>query len=198
MVSRYVLRTLLWFQLERTDCGPTAVLQSWTADTLALHVLRVLDQLIIALRTQRFRSYFFPWCNVMLHSTSGGQHHPEEDYLSDVEILEGFITWLHEESATAAVPPEEDEMKRCLISERLETALILKWGRVLADLAPPLTTRSVGTAAGCGLRDRDSFPCEDLVVRFCDQTDSGARINLYITATAGKAAGACSWPLICI
>jgi hypothetical protein len=143
VVSRYMLRTLLWFQLEQTGCGPAAVLQSWTADTLALHVLRLLDALIISLKTQRSRSYFFPWCNVMLHSTSGGQHHPEEDYLSDVEILEGLLRCLHEESAMVVVPPEDDDVKRCLISERLETVLIQKWESVLADLAPPATTRSV-------------------------------------------------------
>lgn len=153
-----MLRTLLWFQLERTGCDSAAVLQSWTSDTLALHVLRLLDELIIALKTQRFRSYFFPWCNVMLHSTSGGQHHPEEDYLSDVEILEDFLTCLHEESAVAVVPPEDDDVKRYLISELLETSLIRKWANVLADLAPPATTRSVGAVVDYWLRDWDSIP----------------------------------------
>lgn len=119
------------------------MLLSWTSDTLAVHVLRLLDVLIVALKTQRFRSYFFPWCNVMLHSVSGGQHHPEEDYLSDGEILEGFLTCLYEDSATVVVPPDDDDVdtKRCLISERLEVAIIRKWGSVLADLAPPATTR---------------------------------------------------------
>jgi hypothetical protein len=144
VVSRYMLRTLLWFQLEDTSSDPTSVLLSWTPDTLAVHVLRVLDTLLTALKTQRFRSYFFPWCNVMLHAASGGQHHPEEEYLSDVEILESFLRCLHEESALAVLPPEDDEdvdTKRWLTAEKLEAALIRKWGCVLADLAPPATTR---------------------------------------------------------
>jgi hypothetical protein len=139
-----MLRTILWFQLEQTSTEPSAVLLSWTPDTLAVHVLRVLDILITALKTQRFRSYFFPWCNVMLHSASGGQHHPEEDYISDVEILENFLRCLQEESAMVGLPPEDDddvETKRWLTVERLEMALIRKWGGVLVDLAPPATTR---------------------------------------------------------
>ena len=144
VVSRYMLRTLLWFQLEQTSWEPIAVLLAWTPDNLAAHVLRVLDLLIAALRTQRFRSYFFPWCNVMLHSASGGQHHPEEDYLSDVEILESFLRCLHEESAIVGLLPEDDEdieTKRWLTAEKLEAALIRKWGCVLVDLAPPAATR---------------------------------------------------------
>lgn len=144
VVSRYMFRTLLWFQLEQSSSSPAAVLQSWTPDTLAVHVLRLLDLLVVALKTQRFRSYFFPWCNVMLHSASGGQHHLEEDYLSDAEILEGFLRCLHEESAMVGVPPEDDDdvdLKRYMTSQRLETALIRKWGNVVADLAPPATTR---------------------------------------------------------
>ena len=144
VVSRYMLRTLLWFQLEQTSWEPIAVLLAWTPDTLAVHVLRVLDLLITALRTQRFRSYFFPWYNVMLHSASGGQHHPEEHYLSDVEILESFLKFLHEESAVVGFPPEDDEdvdTKRWQTAEKLEAALIRKWGCVLVDLAPPAATR---------------------------------------------------------
>ncbi|XP_069700714.1 uncharacterized protein [Periplaneta americana] len=145
VVSRYMVRTMLWFQMEKDNAGPAAMLLSWTPDTLAGHVLQVLDALVVALRTQRFRSYFFPWCNVMLHSPAGGQHHPEEDYLSDADIIEGFLRCLHEESSIVVVPAEDDddiEMKRYLISERLETCLIRKWGTVLTDLAPPATTRS--------------------------------------------------------
>ncbi|KAJ4426808.1 hypothetical protein ANN_26607 [Periplaneta americana] len=144
VVSRYMVRTMLWFQMEKDNAGPAAMLLSWTPDTLAGHVLQVLDALVVALRTQRFRSYFFPWCNVMLHSPAGGQHHPEEDYLSDADIIEGFLRCLHEESSIVVVPAEDDddiEMKRYLISERLETCLIRKWGTVLTDLAPPATTR---------------------------------------------------------
>ena len=139
-----MLKTLLWFELERSSSGPAAMLLSWTPDTLAGHVLRILDTLIVSLRTQRFRSYFFPWCNIMLNSSSGGQHHPEEDYLSDVDILQGFLRSLHEESSTVIVPSEDEDdvdMKRYLISEKLETLLIRKWGTVLSDLAPPATTR---------------------------------------------------------
>jgi hypothetical protein len=143
VVSRYTIRTLLWFQLEQAISSPTAMLLSWTSDTLAVHVLRLLDVLIVTLKTQRLRSYFFPWCNVMLHSVSGGQHHAEEDYLSDGEILEGFLNCLYEESTAVVVPPDDDDVdtKRCRISERLELAIIRKWGSVLSNLAPPATTR---------------------------------------------------------
>jgi hypothetical protein len=143
VVSRYTIRTLLWFQLERMAASPTAMLLSWTSDTLAVHVLRLLDVLVVSLKTQRLRSYFFPWCNVMLHSVSGGQHHPEEDYLNDGEILQGFLTCLHEDSAAVVVPPDDDDVdtRRSRISERLELAIITKWGSVLSNLAPPATTR---------------------------------------------------------
>ncbi|KAJ9582794.1 hypothetical protein L9F63_022864, partial [Diploptera punctata] len=154
VVSRYMLRTLLWFELEKTSGGPGDMLLSWTPDNLAAHILRVLDTLIISLRTQRFRSYFFPWCNIMLHSAFSGQHHIEEDYLSDVEILEGFLRSLHEESSVVIVPPEDEDdvdMKRYLISEKIETMLIRKWGSVLADLAPPATTRSRRLSFGSGV-----------------------------------------------
>jgi hypothetical protein len=143
VVSRYMIRTLLWFQLEQTEPSLTATLLSWTSDTLAVHVLRLLDILIVAVKTQKFRSYFFPWCNVMLNSVSGDRHHPEEDYLSDGEILEGFLMCLYEDSAAVVLPPDDDDVdtKRSLISERLEVAIIRKWGSVLSDLAPPATTR---------------------------------------------------------
>jgi hypothetical protein len=142
VVSRYTIRTLLWFQLEQAMSSPTVLLLSWTSDTLATHVLLLLDLLITALKTQRLRSYFFPWCNVMLHSVSGGQHHLEEDYLSDGEILEGFLNCLYEDSTAVVLPPDDDvDTKRCLISERLELAIIRKWGSVLSNLAPPATTR---------------------------------------------------------
>ncbi|XP_068082185.1 uncharacterized protein [Anabrus simplex] len=138
VVSRYMVRTLLWFHLERH-----ATLLAWAPDMLSTHVIRLLDMLVTALRTQRHRSYFFPWCNVMLHAAFGGLHHTEEDYLADADSLDGFLRSLHQESSIDALPSDNDvDSERYLLSERLEVALLTKWKDVLTDLAPPATTRS--------------------------------------------------------
>lgn len=102
VVSRYMVRTLLWFSLERDE--------DWAPETLSSHVLRLLDTLVTALRSQRHRSYFFPRCNVMLHAASAGRNHSEEDYLADAEVLETFIRHLYQESLPQTFQPEpEDE-----------------------------------------------------------------------------------------
>lgn len=96
--------------------------------------------LVVSLRTQRHRSYFFPWFNVMLNSPGGGtQHYTEEDYSHDADLIEGFLRRLHSVSSSPAllsVPVDNDCYRK------MESFLINKWSDVLNDLMPPATTRS--------------------------------------------------------
>lgn len=107
---------------------------SWGPEALSSHLIKILDAVMIALRTQRFRSYFFPWCNVMLR-----EGFSEEDYLSDAALLEAFLNRIHEtasEQGHMADSDTDDWSDECKKKMELETLLIQKWGNVLSDLAP--------------------------------------------------------------
>ncbi|XP_075237677.1 uncharacterized protein LOC142333936 [Lycorma delicatula] len=140
VISDYMLKTLVWFVLEENSGSVIETLRLWDHVMLSSHVLKVLDMLVVSLRTQRHRSYFFPWFNIMLNSPGGGtQHYTEEDYSHDADLIEGFLRRLHSVSSSPSllsVPADNDCYRK------MESMLIDKWSDVLTDLIPPATTRS--------------------------------------------------------
>ncbi|XP_011307669.1 uncharacterized protein [Fopius arisanus] len=124
VVTRHVIKTIHWWSLERAGPDPLA---SWSPDTLARHVLLVLDELVMALRCQSLRCYFHPRCNVMLQCAKDGLLHPDEWYVSDARLLEAYILALHQYSLN--LTPSEPRP-----SDVLENELIARWRRVMASL----------------------------------------------------------------
>ncbi|XP_046679398.1 LOW QUALITY PROTEIN: uncharacterized protein LOC124366842 [Homalodisca vitripennis] len=149
VVSDYMLKTFLWFRLEEDHESLIATLRDWDHDKLSTHVLVILDQLVTGLRTQRHRSYWFPWFNVMLSAPGGGTlHYTEEDYCHDAELLVSLLCRLHEFSLQP-LPPSLPPLEAW---QQLDSRLVGKWQDVLMALAPPTTTRSrrLGFAPGSG------------------------------------------------
>ncbi|XP_054287313.1 uncharacterized protein LOC129003101 isoform X2 [Macrosteles quadrilineatus] len=139
VISDYMLKTLLWFRLEEDNGSLIGILQDWDHDKLSFHVLVILDQLINGLRTQRHRSYWFPWFNVMLSAPGGGtMHYTEEDYSHDAELLVSLLHRLHEHSHQPLLP----SLHTLEPWQLLDSRLIGKWQDVLIALAPPSATRS--------------------------------------------------------
>lgn len=139
VISDYMLKTILWFRLEEDKDTVMETLKEWDHEQLALHILMVLDTLIASLRTQRYRSYFFPWFNVMLNSPGGGTlHYTEEDYTHDAQLLESFLFRLNQ--MTPHLPSSSSHDHDCW--RKMESKLIHKWSDVLNDLSPPTATRS--------------------------------------------------------
>jgi hypothetical protein len=100
----------------------------------------ILDQLINGLRTQRHRSYWFPWFNVMLSAPGGGTlHYTEEDYCHDAELLASLLCRLHEHAQQPVLP----SLSTLEPWQLLDSRLIGKWQDVLSALAPPAATRHV-------------------------------------------------------
>ncbi|XP_078032672.1 uncharacterized protein LOC144467656 [Augochlora pura] len=124
VVSRQILRTMHRWSLERAGPDP---LTSWAPDTLARHVLLVLDEIVTALKCQNLRCYFLPRCNAMLQCARGGIVHHEDSYASDCRLLETYLETLHHRSLS----PGQD-VPRPL--EAMETELIARWRDIVFSL----------------------------------------------------------------
>ncbi len=75
------------FQLEKLN-EP----KYWTCDYLSYHVISILDELVLRLREQKCRSYFFENYDVISNSFRNifARSLPE-DYKEDADLIETFI-----------------------------------------------------------------------------------------------------------
>ncbi|KAI5753092.1 hypothetical protein M8J77_023393 [Diaphorina citri] len=142
VTSRYMIKTILWYRLERTGECCLNTLNKWNESSLSLHVLQLMDNLAAALKTQKFPSYFFPAYNLIINSPGGGvMHYTEEDYIYDAEIISNLVARFFEISLIPSliINPKDDSYW-C----RLEDALLIKWGHVLEELLPLRDARLIG------------------------------------------------------
>uniref|UniRef100_A0A8D8VYG2 Mab-21-like HhH/H2TH-like domain-containing protein n=1 Tax=Cacopsylla melanoneura TaxID=428564 RepID=A0A8D8VYG2_9HEMI len=141
VTSRYMIKTMLWYRLERTGDCCLNTLNKWNESSLSLHVLQLMDNLIAALKAQKFPSYFFPSYNLMLNSPGGGvMYYTEEDYIYDAEILSNLVARFFEISLIPSLSINaKDDSYWC----RLEDALLVKWGHVLEELLPTKDAREI-------------------------------------------------------
>ncbi|XP_044002109.1 uncharacterized protein LOC122848240 [Aphidius gifuensis] len=124
VVSRYIIKTIWWWSLERTGPDP---LISWSPDNLSRHVLHALDELVTALKCQNLRCYFYPRFNVILHSAKDGIIYHNNAYTNDSQIIENYLSALHEYSLI--LKPSDPRA-----NDQLENQLILQWRRVMISL----------------------------------------------------------------
>ncbi|KAJ8675297.1 hypothetical protein QAD02_011083 [Eretmocerus hayati] len=131
LVSRHMLRAILWWSLERTGPDP---LKSWAPDTLSQHVLLALDELLRALKCQNLRCYFQPRCNLMLQCVRGGVPHHDDAYTADARLVESYLSALHDYSSEWLREPSPLVPRNLSSSELLDAELISRWREVLASL----------------------------------------------------------------
>ncbi|CAH0381304.1 unnamed protein product [Bemisia tabaci] len=157
VMSKYILKTLFLFHLETNGAHYQtperhagrrharhldrnellADLRHWTYDQISRRVLLILDEMVAALRTQRYRSYFFKYFNVMMNCPGGGTlHYTDEDYAHEADLLTSHLHQLHQMSSLNVTFPS---LSLHLPSEtwwKIELQLIAKWRNVLTDLLP--------------------------------------------------------------
>lgn len=140
VVSGHMVQTLLWFRLEAC-----ARVEDWDHRRVAEHVLCVLDALVAALRTQHHRSYFFPYANVVLNAPRAGRTAvAEDDYQTDVEVLESYMYGLFEKSmgSDSIVTGQAFQNTDADYWQNLESVMLHKWHRVLDTMRDPRTRGS--------------------------------------------------------
>ncbi|XP_039297147.1 LOW QUALITY PROTEIN: uncharacterized protein LOC111052556 [Nilaparvata lugens] len=138
-VVSHLLATTVWFSAEQSgaDCSPLKAMKRWSRATLSRHVLKCLDQLIAALQTQRQRSYFFPWLNVVLNPADCDvthHHFTEEDYIQEAQLLHTYLTRLHSVSLSPRLTTANNETTNHQI--QVTSELTARWSRLLADMTP--------------------------------------------------------------
>lgn len=142
VISKYIIKTFVWFQLEKF-LHPAC----WTSRCLAYHTLQLLSDLAASLRTnaitqttQGCRSFFFADFDLMKHASADNFLVNREDYAVDAQILETFIRRVHLLSSELIGCYQTVVVvnlgRRCYPPEyilKYENALLHKWNTLLND-----------------------------------------------------------------
>lgn len=75
VVTKNILLTQLWLQLEVNSSTPSKLMVNWLPEMLSYHVLKILDKIILALRKGFQRSYIFPKQNIFINMSTNNNNY---------------------------------------------------------------------------------------------------------------------------
>lgn len=126
---------MLLYALEADDANPTGVIMNWSPLYLSTHVLKILDKLIEALKREHVSNYFFKKANLLANPG----HLAEEDYALDARKVLQYLIKLFDESLVSF--KSNAEFSKMISLVNTETALLMKWKKIIDGLLPPPSTR---------------------------------------------------------
>ncbi|XP_017778096.1 PREDICTED: uncharacterized protein LOC108563814 [Nicrophorus vespilloides] len=131
ILNGYILKTALFYELEKDLDGPTVTLLNWSPKSLSTHVLKIFDNIISSLRNQKLSNYFFPATNLI----GNPGHLCEDDYIYESKRILIHLVKLQDMSLTHIAE------RSISLAQELESSLLHKWKELIDGLLPPASTR---------------------------------------------------------
>lgn len=135
ILNRYVMKTVLFHEMERDMANPTVMLINWSPLYLSTLVLKILDRLVLSLKDQKQPSYFFEKANLFVNPG----HLCEDDFLLEAEKVQAYLLRLFDESL---VPTKGNkQFREMCIAQNTEMLLLFRWKDIVHGLLPPPARR---------------------------------------------------------
>ncbi|GJQ73347.1 hypothetical protein Trydic_g13716 [Trypoxylus dichotomus] len=135
ILNKYILRTVLFYELESDSSNPTTVIVNWSPLYISTYVLKILDRLVGSLPRERIPNYFFKKANLLANPG----HLCEEDYTMEARRIQQYLLRLFDESLMSFKGNPEHLKLFNLVNT--ETMLLVKWKEIVDGLIPPQSTR---------------------------------------------------------